>query len=689
MRYLKYCLLLCFLVATKLAMAQVDRTKAPTPGAAPKIQIGKAKTFVLENGLQVIVVENHKVPRVSVQISADTDPVLEGENAGLSDVAGSLMQRGTTTRSKEQIDEAIDFMGASLSSSANGVYASCLTKHLPKVLDIMSDVLINPSFPKTELDKIIKQQLSALELAAEDPNAMMSNLSDVLVFGKNHPYGEITTPKTVQHITPEMCEQYYKTNFLPNVSYMVVVGDISPESAISLAKKYFDGWKKGSYAPTNYAMPQGIAKNQVGFVPKAGAVQSVVRISHTTDLKPGTSDALKMDVVNNILGASSYSRLFMNLREDKAYTYGAYSSYDADRLVGKFGAEASVRSSVTDSAITQFLYELNRIRTEPVKEEELAQVKNILNGNFARALENPQTVARFALNTAKYKLPADYYENYLKNIAAITAADVQETAKKYIKPENAYIMVVGDKKVAETLAGFGAVSFYDALGNVAKPVAELPKDLTANKVIDNYIKAIGGEGNIKKIKTLAVKMGAEVDGTELTIVRNYKAPNLYSEEIKVKIMSLQSRVFDGKKGVSKGMGSPTTEPKNDELDELKFDACIVPVVYLGEMGAKMVLLGSEDLNGVLCYVVQTTFVGGKVHTDFFDAATGLKLRSSQTTDGPEGKLTSSSDYGDYVEVSGVKMPMSLVQTVGGQKIKAKATSMVANGKMSAKMFVVK
>jgi hypothetical protein len=336
------------------------------------------------------------------------------------------------------------------------------------------------------------------------------------------------------------------------------------------------------------------------------------------------------------------------------------------------------------------LYELNKIRTEQVKPEELQQVKNILTGNFARSLENPQTIARFALNTAKYNLPSDYYENYLANIQATTPQEVLATAQKYITPNNAHIMVVGDKKIADKLAQFGTISYYDAQGNPAQPQAELPKDLTAKKVIDSYIAAVGGENNIKKIKSLTTQLTADVQGSELTINRTYKAPNLFKEDVKVKIMTLQSRIYNGTEGFEKSMGSPDATPKGEELDELKFDAYIVPEIYLDAMGAKIELIGTEKVNDQPAYILQTTFVGGKIHTDYFATNNGLKLRSTQTSPNPDGSTTSSiTDFGDYTDVAGIKIPHTITQTVGGQKIKATIKNIKANEKIKASAFTIK
>ncbi|MDZ7650676.1 MAG: insulinase family protein [Cytophagales bacterium] len=244
-------------------------------------------------------------------------------------------------------------------------------------------------------------------------------------------------------------------------------------------------------------------------------------------MKPGTQDAIKARVTNQILGGGFSARLMQNLREKHGYTYGAGSRLSADNLIGNFNASASVRNEVTDSSVYEFLSELKRMVNEPVEEKELVAAKAEISGSFGRSLENPQTIAGFALNTAKYNLPKDYYNNYLKYVDAITLADVQATAKKYIRPDNAHIIVVGKgSDVADKLAKFGEVKHFDIYGEPYVPVkaSALPVGLTAEKVISNYINAIGGSKKIQELKSVKTVSKATIQGTELTMTVSKKAP---------------------------------------------------------------------------------------------------------------------------------------------------------------------
>ncbi|MFQ5448560.1 MAG: M16 family metallopeptidase, partial [Saprospiraceae bacterium] len=347
--------------------AQDDfRKTAPKPGPAPHIELGEAEQFTLDNGLRVIVVENHKLPRVSFQIFVDVPPFLEGEQAGYASIAGQLLNKGTESHTKAEIDAAVDFIGASLRTSAKGVTGSCLTKHKDKLLNLMSEVLLTPTFPEDEFEKIKKQTLANLAQNKDDPNAIAANVSSVLRYGKDHPYGEVQTEESTEKITVETCKSYYGTYFKPNISYLIVTGDISANEVKQLAPKYFGSWQKGEVKKVHFDSPAKPAATELDFVDKTGAVQSVINITYPVNLKPGAPDALPAKVMNTILGAYFSSRLNANLREDKAYTYGARSRLNSDTYAGSFTASASVRNEVTDSALTQFLLELNKLRNEEV-----------------------------------------------------------------------------------------------------------------------------------------------------------------------------------------------------------------------------------------------------------------------------------------------------------------------------------
>jgi zinc protease len=667
----------CLIFSLSVIQAQVDRTQPPKPGKAAKIQLGDYQIFKLENGLTAILVENHELPVVTFSLQMALEPVAEGKMAGAASFAGQLLRAGTTTRTKAQLDKEIDFIGASISTGQSSIGGSSLKKHQSKVLELMTDVLYNPVFPQEEFDKLKKQTLAALAMASTDPNSMASTVANVLRYGKEHPYGEATTEETIENITLDAVKDFYKTYFTPSIGYFIMIGDLNLNEAKQIAGQYFSQWKS---TPVNFKKvdnPAPFNGNRVAFVEKSGAVQSVITITNTLNLKPGDPDVLPAMLMNNILGGGVFSgRLMMNLREDKAYTYGAGSSLSTDRLIGNFSAAAQVGNAVTDSAITQFLFEMRRLRDEPVSEEDLRLTKNVMAGEFGRALESPTTMASFALNTVRYNLPSDYYATYLERLEKITIADVQAMAKKYLQPDNCIILVVGNKaEVANKLTGFaasGEIEFYDRYGNPESAMdIPLPEGLTAKDVIGQYLDATGGKQVLKKITNVTIKATGKVEAMgqsmELGMTTIQVSPDLFYQEMKMGEMVLSKQVFNGKEAWVTAMGG-TQDISGEELEKMRDGALLFPELNYFNQDFVTTLEGIESVNGQKTYRIKVVYPSSLTDTEYYDINTGLKIRKMSRAEMTGQTVETITDFADYREISGIKFPFSMKQQVSGQVI---------------------
>jgi zinc protease len=691
--------IICALTLISGVFAQkLDRSKKPGASPAPEIKLGKIETFTLENGLKVFVVENHKLPKVAYSLTLDVDPLIEGDMAGYVSTTGELLGRGTVNMTKQKIDEEIDFIGATLSTHSGGAYAASLKKHQDKLLTIMSDVIMNADFKQEELDKIKKQTISGLASSKDNPDAIASNVKSVLLYGNKHPYGEIVTEATVEKITLEKCNEYYTTYFKPNVAYMAVVGDITVEEAKKNVEKYFGGWKKGDVPVHKYRTPQAPSETKVAFVHKEGSTQSVINIAYPINLKHNSPDALKAKIMNDIVGGGMTGRLFMNLREGHGFTYGAYSRISADELVGNFNASAKVRNEVTDSSLVEFMVELKRIVAENVTEDDLQSIKNKMTGTFAIALQDPQTIARFAINIQKYNLPADYYTTYLKQIAAVTVDDIKAMAAKYIKYENALILIVGDKAVADKAAPFATskkVDFYDNEGNDwVEPLKDAPEGVTAKTVIDNAVKAVYGlpkgkalDKKLKKIKDLTVKMNASIQGQTISVTRYQKAPNKFANTMAMGTMVVQKQTFNGTTGKVSGMQG-NKDVEGDDLADLKLSSTMFLDTKYDEFGYKFELLGVEPIEEKDAYKLMVTKPNGNTETEWYDVASGLQVKSLSIQENEQagGTLTITVTYADYKEVNGVKYAHKIKQSFGPQTLDMEVTSIEANTKIGDDIF---
>ncbi|MEP1034621.1 insulinase family protein [Ekhidna sp.] len=651
------------------SFAQVDRSKLPEPATPRPINIGDYESFELKNGLKVFIIENHKLPRVSYNLVIDREPILEGDKVGYLSMVGQMMRRGTETRTKEQLDQEIDFIGASLGAGSTSVFASGLSKYNEKILELMTDVIFNPTFPEEELEKIRKQTISALASNEEDPGAIASNLNAALLYGKDHPYGEIQTKETVNNITIDDLTAYHEKYFRPNIAYLAVVGDVDVKATKKLMKTYFGNWERGEVEMPTYDTPTAPSKNMVGIVNRPSAVQSNINITYPVDLKTGSEDVIKARVMNQILGGSGSAKLFMNLREDKGYTYGSYSSLSSDELVGRFNASAAVRNEVTDSSVVQIFYEMAQMKKGEISDEEMKLAKNSISGSFSRSLEQPQTVASFALNTARYNLPSDYYSTYLQKVQAVSKEDVMAMADKYLKTDGAYINVVGKaSEVADQLKSFGEVKYYDTYGNEVDPsLAKLPEGLTAEKVISNYQKALGGEDAISSIENISMKMSVQAMGQNLSGMQ-IQAKGMKSKmEISMGGMVAMANVSDGQDAVVMQMGNKTPMDEKTKEEQIISNA-LFSELGLQELGAELKLESVEKIDGRDAYGVGVTLPKGNKYTVYFDSETGLKVKYSKVLDTPQGQFTQSISYSDYKEFDGVKFPYKMVQSVGPQMI---------------------
>lgn len=655
-----------------IALAQVDRTTAPKAGPAPVIKIGSPATFILPNGLKVFVVENNKLPRVSASLTIDMDGIVEGNKTGLTSLAGSLLRRGTTKMEKAKLDEEIDFLGGSVNTSAFSASASSLKNNFTKIFSLMSDVVLKPSLPEDEFEKIRKKELSSLKQGEDDPNDISENVSNHLVYGSGHPYGDIETEETVNNIKLEDIKNFFKTYWIPNNAYLVFVGNIKTAEAQKLATTYFGSWKKGIVKKPTYSIPQPPAKTIIAIVDRPASVQSQITCITPIQLKPGNPDVIIGSVMNNILGGGSSGRLFQNLREKHGFTYGAYSQLKADRMIGAFSGGASVRNEKTDSAVAEFLKEFNTIRDKAVPDTDVINSKNFLSGTFARSLENPATIARFALDISRNKMPADYYQNYLKNLSNVSPKNVNDIAKKYVLSNQMYIVIVGNaKEIAPGLEKYGEVKYYDVHGNEVSAPAEAKKveaGVTSEIILQKAIAAVGTPSAIAAVKDIIMTGSTSVMGREMSLTQKHILPSTFSVEMAAGSMIMQKKMLKDGKYTLMQRGQES-EPDAQDKEELDQDASFFGDAFLlKQKGNSYTIGGIEQINGKDAYSLQIKTNAGREFTNYYDVASGLKVKSSRTEESPMGSLKIQTYFNDYKEYNGIKVPTMIIQDFGQFKM---------------------
>lgn len=666
--------------------AQIDRSQQPKPGPAPKINLGKPQTFELKNGLNVMVVENHKLPRVTTSLILNNGPIFEGEKVGVSSIFSGMMGNGTTSISKDAFNEEIDFLGASLNIGSQNASFNTLSKYFPRVLELMADAVQNPLFTQEEFEKQQAQFIEGIKSGENSVGQIASRVQNALLYGKNHPYGEFETEATAASINLNDVKSFFNTYFKPNNGYLVIVGDVNFKEVKKLVKKHFDKWEKGKLPEYTIPNVENVSKTEINFVDMPNAVQSDITVATAVDLKMGDPDYFPVLLANKIYGGGAEGRLFLNLREDKAYTYGAYSSISSNQYTSAaFKSSATVRNTVTDSAVVEFLKEIDLMRKELVTPVELKDAKAAYIGNFVMALEKPATVANYALNIVRNNLPENFYETFLEKINAVTVEDVQRVAQKYFTADKARVVIVG--KAVDVIPNLEklpyAIKYFDKEANKAdKPelTKPIPAGVTVKTIVDNYFNGIGGLEKAKAIQSTFSVAEANVQGMALTMSSKAMAPNKTAVIVSGMGMVLSKNVFDGEKGYAEqqGMKRPLA---GEDLEKSK--ANIVPFPEMSyENNAAITLEKIEPIDGSDAYVVKLD----DKNTVYYDVASGLKVKQTVKMEAMGQTIEQSLIFSDYKEVDGIKFPHVTKMSVGPQQFEFIVKEIRLNKDVSASDF---
>ncbi|EGV42306.1 insulinase family protein [Bizionia argentinensis JUB59] len=645
--------------------AQIDRSKQPKAGPAPKIILEEPGEFQLKNGLKVLVVENHKLPRVSYSLRIDNSPIFEGDIAGVTSVLGAMLGNGTTSIPKDAFNEEIDFLGASLNLGFGSGYASSLSKYSERILELMADAVMNPLLVEEEFEAERNKLIESLKNSDKNPDAIASRVGSALSYGKTHPYGEFTTEETLKNISFNNIKAYYQQYMNPNEAYLVVIGDVDFKTVEKQVKKYFKKWETGASVSSTIPKPaESLPVPQINFIDVPGATQSNISVTNNVSLKMNDPDYFSALIANEILGGGGEGYLFLNLREKNGYTYGSYSNVGANRYgMSRFSTTAKVRNAVTDSSVVETLKEIKRINNEPVDAEVLRNVKAKYTGNFVMALERPQTIASYALNIKLNNLPKDFYETYLQRINDVTIKDVQAAANKFMRPANARIIVVGNgSEVLENLEKVGLpIRYYSKFADLTeKPETsiEMPADMDASKVLNNYINAVGGSDAVNKVKTVYYSAEAEVQpGVVVNLEMKNSTKNQSKQQVSAMGQTQQIQVLNGDAGYSIVQGT-RTEMTEEQVKAAQVNSS--PIPELNYLNSGVTLEKIEKVDGANAYKIKVD----EETSIYYSVETGLKIKETKTSENGQ----SSTLFGDYKEVKGVKFPFKISQSMGPQSI---------------------
>jgi zinc protease len=461
----------------------IIKGKAPVNKEILKVKLPRAEEATLKNGLRVVLLPSDKVPTFNMQLVVLSGGLADKPDyRGLASFTASLLREGTTKRSSKDIAEQVDALGATLAANAglstmtSVVSTSGLVENLDPTLELFADVIRNPTFPQGEVDKFKTRTLAQLQFQRSIPQFLAQEQFSRAIYGTSHPASLASAPaESIKKLTTKDLADFHSTYYRPNNAIIAIVGDVTMKDIMPKLEKAFGDWQKADVPVASIPPAPAQTDSRIYLIDRPGSVQTVLQLG-TLGIERTSPDYFAVLLADRVFGGGPSGRLFLNLREDKGYTYGAYSNFGGSKFRGTWGASAEVRTDVTEGAMKEFMYELNRLRTDLVPAEELENAKRAIVGSFALSLEQPATLLQNVITQKLYNLPADYWDTYPQKVAAITAQDVQRAAQKYLDMEHLQVVAVGDAaKAREILAKYGKVELYDAEGKLITSPSENEK----------------------------------------------------------------------------------------------------------------------------------------------------------------------------------------------------------------------
>src|SRR5262245_56029456 len=506
----------------------VIKGKTPVNKEVLKVTLPKAYEQTLPNGLQVIVLENHKLPTFTMQMV-----ILSGGLNSPADLpataqyTATMLREGTKTRASKQIAEAIESLGATLSASSglsspiSAVTAGGLTENFDQIMELFADVILNPGFPAEDLNKLKSRAVAQLRLQRSQPGFLAVEMCSEVMDGA-HPASRVSpTQAQIQGLTPESLKQFHAAHYKPNNAIFAIVGDVKPAEIVAKLDKTFGAWQRGDVPQLDLPKVNEPGPSKIFLIDRPGSEQTNLNLGNLA-IERNDPDYYALDVMNQVLGGGASAPPFLNLREDKGYTYGAYSGFTAAKYRGYFRASTEVQTDVTKGSMDELIYEFKRIRDEKTPADEFDRAKRTIVGSFALQLESPPSLIGNIITQKIYNLPADYWDTYPQKIAAVSTEDVQRVARKYLDLTKLQIVAVGDaKRITDAMKQFGTAELYDTDG---KPL-QSPAPVATGNAPDagGDLAAIIGKWNLTanspdgqfalklEIKTKGAEIGGALD----------------------------------------------------------------------------------------------------------------------------------------------------------------------------------
>ncbi len=656
-----------FAVAAFPAGAQkIDLSKKPTPAPVKEVPFPKYVEKTLKNGMRVLIIEDHEQPTIMLRMQLTPGETADGDKTGLAGMTAGLLTKGAGSRSALDIAQALDGIGASISAAAAGdattVTASGLKKHLGSILEIYADVVTHPALASEELEKLRMQSIEGVRYGKSEPGQLVQALARKVVYGENHPYAKKESEQTLQSITLNDVKNFHQSYFRPGNAYLAVVGDVTDKEIIPMLEKAFGSWTGGKSTkvviPKPDPMPVGVY-----FIERPASVQSAFVITGSAEVF-SHPEFEKLSLTADMIGSGFGGRLFRTLRETYSYTYTPYGFVTRSKEANRFVAGADVRNAVTDSAIIVTQRELKRLGNEAPTEEELNRLKRYTVGSFLMSFESTEALASLLQLAALNDVPFKRIKDYPAKVMSVKPAEISKIAAKYMNPDKMPVVVVGSKDVLSKLEKFGTIYRFNLDIEPVRATKTESVDISAAELIERHVKALGGRDAISSLKTLVanskVTLKAGPQSLQGTGVNKFKMPDKSASMVDITVMKQESWVV-GNKAWESMNGQPAEEKNGSELEDALYNAQIIPLAAMKELGYTAKVNGKEGDN----YVMVITSPSGKEKTLYLDATTLMVTKSEYLQTTPQGTVPMMEEYSDYRDAGGVKFPHKIILTMGG------------------------
>jgi predicted Zn-dependent peptidase len=640
---MKYLLLLAFLPLLLSAQPAAKKQQPPF------------QEFRLDNGLRVIVIHDRKMSGVHYRFFTQL-PVAPEENlVGYEELTAVMQAIGPA--SKAMWDEQVAHWGALFTAGPDGIMAVCQARYREQMMAFMADMVLRPAFDPVDFEQLKIRRLAKLNTEINTPATVAANVAAVLAFGKTHPYGELPTPQTIRNIELKHCRTYYHAFYRPEMSCLVIMGDVRLPDARKLVESHFSNWQQGGILTQSFELPPLPRSTQIAYVALPDADTAAVRMAYPVQLRPGDPDFWKTLLLNTVL---------LQRLNDKAGKFATdfQVRITPDREMALFVAAAKVPSRHSDSLVGLLLNEIEVLRREPLSEAAFRQAVQELTGSWKSNWGDPHRVGHFAIDVARYRLPADFFHRWREQISKTTPQQLHAAARKYLPEEQAHIVVAGQREDAAALTRFdgdGRVVFYDVYGT---PIDDnnllMPEGLDAKGIIEGYIQALGGQERLASVSDLTLHMSAQVQGQEVKMAMQKKAPGKALVVSSVQGNVLTKIAFDGAQAAVYAMGEK--QALDDQATaSIQRQAWLFPEIEYLRSGS-LSFGGLEDVNGRKAWRVDVVTQKGYACSEYYDVETALKLRSVTI----EAGMRVVNNYSDYREVQGVLFPFEILTTFAGE-----------------------